>query len=95
MKVRTRQGDEYKVVETKDTIDAVVPAADVADRTTGLEVLRLDVEEAPGGKYARFWVSVSIVNGKPKLRITTEDKNRKTHKSGLYGSFRIDGPAPL
>lgn len=67
----------------------VVTEGDVGNRDD-IEACQIDVENE-AGEIARFWVSISIVRGRPKVRMSTKpDKQRKTQvDKTLVGAFNI------
>lgn len=67
----------------------VVTEGDVENRDD-IEACQIDVENE-AGEIARFWVSVSIVRGRPKVRVATKpDKNLLTQVNKVStGTFNI------
>lgn len=67
----------------------VVTEGDVENRDD-IEACQIDVENK-AGEIARFWVSVSIVRGRPKVRVATKpDKNKRTQVNKVStGTFNI------
>lgn len=92
MRIEIYDGSKTKVIDQSLPLPSpriVVTEGDVGGRDD-IEACQIDVENE-AGEIARFWVSVSIVRGRPKVRVATKpDKDLRTQVNKVStGTFNI------
>lgn len=77
--------DSSQTMDTKLPPTITVQADDVENRTFGEVVAHVDVLGDRG--KARFFVTVSILNGKPHVLVHTKDRNGEEYSTKLKGWY--------
>lgn len=79
---------EVYVKSTRDRVTVEVDADLVDNQTFGLNVCDV-VMNFEDGKYAKFFVTLRIKNGRPVCEVSTNLHNKETKKS-VMGVKRVD-----
>lgn len=85
MQVDVGSGEDAQSIEVRIPTTITVQSEDVEDRTMGETVAHIDVLGDRG--KARFFVTVSILNGKPHVLVHTKDFNGEEYKTKLKGWY--------